>query len=205
MPNHPAPLPLADSVAALIPQDVPISSTVGKAVMLCEPGGAVVAQLAIMVPNARHPYLETAEAVAARIIDALSRRATPADDLRTARDIALKAIADMDGAGPFTEEGREDDWRFRARLARKAALDAAQVHVMLAFDRAALSQPAPAPQPADDLRAEAYESAALLAEAQKHEGRGNSYFNDGWYACAVMISDSIREGAATLSQNGGAA
>lgn len=61
------------------------------------------------------------------------------DVLQKSREIALKAVADMEGAGPFTEEGRDDDWRFRARLARKETLDAAQAHIALAFDRAALT------------------------------------------------------------------
>lgn len=58
-------------VADLIAQDVPFSSTVGKALLLCEPSGAAVAQLAIMVSNVAYPYRETAEAVADRIKAAL--------------------------------------------------------------------------------------------------------------------------------------
>lgn len=52
-----------------------------------------------------------------------------------AMQIALNAIQNMPGAGPFTEEGKDDDWRFRAKLARKEALDAAQAHIMLAFEK----------------------------------------------------------------------
>ena len=56
--------------------------------------------------------------------------------VRRAKMVAIEAIDAMPGARPFLEEGREDDWRFRARLARKEALDAARAHVALAFDHA---------------------------------------------------------------------
>lgn len=55
-------------VEKLTAAEVPFSSTVGKSVMFTAPGGAVVAQIAIMVPSVEHDYRETAEAVAARII-----------------------------------------------------------------------------------------------------------------------------------------
>src|SRR5690606_18530356 len=55
--------------------DVPFSSVVGKAVMLTDQSGAVVAQLGVMVPNVNYPYRETAEAVAAHIITAWNARA----------------------------------------------------------------------------------------------------------------------------------
>lgn len=54
---------------------VPFSSTVGKSVMFTGPGGAVVAQIAIMVPSAAHDYRETAEALAAQVIAAWNSRA----------------------------------------------------------------------------------------------------------------------------------
>ncbi|WP_411839868.1 hypothetical protein [Paracoccus sp. ME4] len=79
-------------------------------------------------------------------------RSAPCDVLQKSREIALKAVADMEGAGPFTEEGRDDDWRFRARLARKETLDAAQAHIALAFDHAALigyRDPSDVPQEPD--------------------------------------------------------
>lgn len=41
--------------------------------------------------------------------------------------------------------------------------------------------------------AEAYESAACLAEALRREGSGNCDYNDGWYACAVAIADGLRD------------
>lgn len=95
----------------------------------------------------------------------------------------------------LTDEALAEYWRAQATRADSMGAVLAADRMRQTAD--ALSRRA---TPADDLRAEAYESAALLAEAQKHEGRGNSYFNDGWYACAVMISDSIREEAAALSK-----
>lgn len=50
--------------------EVSFSSTVGKSVMFTAPGGAVVAQIAIMVPSVAHEYRETAEGIAARIVAA---------------------------------------------------------------------------------------------------------------------------------------
>lgn len=38
----------------------------------------------------------------------------------------------------------------------------------------------------------AYECASLLAEGQSREGRGNSYYTDGWYGCAQMVADIIQ-------------
>lgn len=57
---------------------------------------------------------------------------------KAAMDLALKAIADLPGAGPFREEGREDDWRFRARLARKEAFDVARAAIVVAFHKEGL-------------------------------------------------------------------
>lgn len=82
--------------------------------------------------------------------------------------IALEAIDAMPGAGPFTEEGKSDDWRFRAKLARKEALDAARAHLTIAFRNAgpALS---PAPEAGSDeverLRAEMRESSTKWRDA----------------------------------------
>lgn len=44
----------------------------------------------------------------------------------------------------------------------------------------------------DALVATAYEDAALLSESQRREGEGNSYYTDGWYACATVVADTIR-------------
>ena len=65
--------------------DVPFSSVVGKAVMLTDQSGAVVAQIGVMVPNVNYPYRETAEAVAAHIITAWNTR-TPHPAPVTARE-----------------------------------------------------------------------------------------------------------------------
>jgi hypothetical protein len=53
--------------------------------------------------------------------------------------IAIAAIKAMPGAGPFRLSGKDDDWRFRAALARKEALDAAGAYVRVAFEKAALT------------------------------------------------------------------
>lgn len=71
--------------------DVPFSSVVGKAVMLTDQSGAVVAQIGVMVPNVNYPYRETAEAVAAHIITAWNTR-TPHPAPVTAREAVPSAL-----------------------------------------------------------------------------------------------------------------
>lgn len=55
--------------------------------------------------------------------------------------IAIAAIEAMPGAGPFRLSGKDDDWRFRAALARKEALDAAGAYIRLAFKKDAPAAP----------------------------------------------------------------
>jgi hypothetical protein len=62
--------------------------------------------------------------------------------MRYGEAIAIAAIEAMPGAGPFRLVGKDDDWRFRANLARKEALDAAVAYIRLAFEKNA-------PPPAD--------------------------------------------------------
>jgi hypothetical protein len=55
--------------------------------------------------------------------------------MRYGEAIAIAAIEAMPGAGPFRLVGKDDDWRFRANLARKEALDAAVAYIRLAFEK----------------------------------------------------------------------
>lgn len=56
-------------------QPVPYSSVVGSGIMLCDEGGAVVAQLAVMVPDPGRDYQETAKEVTRQIVEAFNGRA----------------------------------------------------------------------------------------------------------------------------------
>lgn len=44
----------------------------------------------------------------------------------------------------------------------------------------------------DALAAVTYQNAALLSEVQRREGVENSFYNDGWCACASVVADAIR-------------
>lgn len=51
--------------------------------------------------------------------------------------IAVEALKKVPGYGDLkaNETGKDDDWRFRARLARSEALSSAHANIKLAFDR----------------------------------------------------------------------
>jgi hypothetical protein len=60
---------------------------------------------------------------------------TPLYKPETLREMVIETIESIPGAGIFKEEGKSDDWRFRAKLARKEAFDSALAHIVLAFDK----------------------------------------------------------------------
>lgn len=103
--------------------------------------------------------------------------------LKAARDMAIDILKQVPGYGDLKadETGRDDDWRFRARLARSEALSSAHARLKLGFDKLIaerLASPKPEEPPVV--------SEEMVARAMKLAG---------WYTHA---SAPVRDGPAIV-------